>query len=72
MLAKQGMQEGLQDIRTDLITPEHVAEELKAMGLVTGTLLVVPRLLDLTPFKVGAKPAFPVSLYKSLPCTPSQ
>ena len=52
MLALQGVQEGLQDIRTDLVTPEHIAEELKAMGLVTGSLLAVHRLLDLTPFKV--------------------
>lgn len=71
-LALQGVQEGLQNIRTDLVTPEHVAEELKAMGLVTGTLLAVHRLLDLTPFKVRAKPAFPVSLYNSLPCTTAQ
>ena len=49
----QGVQEGLQDLRTDLLTPEHVAEELKAMGLVTGSLLAVHSLLDLTPFKVS-------------------
>ncbi|CAL5219895.1 g1820 [Coccomyxa viridis] len=54
-LESTGVQEGLQDIRTDLVIPEHVAEELKAMGLVTGSLLVVHSLLDLTPFKGSAR-----------------
>lgn len=46
------MQEGLEDIQTDLVTPEHVAEELTAIGLIGGSLLAVHRMLELTPFKV--------------------
>ncbi len=65
----QGVQEGLQDLRTDLVTAEHVAEELKAMGLVTGSLLAVHSLLDLTPFKVS-QAAFPCKLRYRL-CTAS-
>ena len=49
----QGMLEGLQDFQSDLLTPEHVAEELKAMSLVTGGLFAVHLLLDLRPFKVS-------------------
>lgn len=60
----QGMQEGLQGIQSDLITPEHVAEELKAMGLVTGSLFVVHRLLDLTPLKVSVVEQFSMFLCK--------
>jgi len=48
----QGVEEGLQGIRPDLVTPEHVAEELTAIGLVTGSILAAHRLLDLTPFRV--------------------
>lgn len=50
--ALQGVQEGLEDLQTDWVTPEHVAEELTAIGFVTGGLLAVHRLLGLTPFKV--------------------
>ena len=46
------MQEGLEDLQTDWVTPKHVAEELTAIGFVTGGLLAVHRLLGLTPFKV--------------------
>jgi len=48
----QGVEEGLQGIKPDLVTPEHVAEELTAIGLVTGSILAAHRLLDLTPFRV--------------------
>ena len=48
----QGVEEGLQGIKHDLVTPEHVAEELTAIGLVTGSILAAHRLLDLTPFRV--------------------
>ena len=47
------MLEGLEGLQTDLVTPEHVAEELTAVGLITASLLAMHRLLDLTPFKVS-------------------
>ena len=50
--ASQGMLEGLDGLQTDLVTPEHIAEELTAVGLISASLLAVHRLLDLTPFKV--------------------
>ena len=46
------MLEGLDGLQTDLVTPEHVAEELTAIGLMGASLLAVHRLLDFTPFKV--------------------
>ena len=50
--APQGMLEGLEGLHTDLVTPEHIAEELTAVGLISASLLAVHRLLNLTPFKV--------------------
>lgn len=47
------MLEGLEGLQTDLVTPEHIAEELTAVGLISASLLAVHRLLDLTPFKVS-------------------
>ena len=47
------MLEGLDSLQTDLVTPEHIAEELTAIGLISASLLAVHRLLDLTPFKVS-------------------
>ena len=46
------MLEGLDGLQTDLVTPEHIAEELTAVGLISASLLAVHRLLDFTPFKV--------------------
>lgn len=49
----QGMSQGINSIETDLITPESIANELTAMGLLTGGLAAVHHLIRLTPFRVG-------------------
>lgn len=53
-LFPQGMSQGINSIETDLITPESIAEELTAMGLLTGGLVAVHHLIRLTPFRVGS------------------
>ena len=49
--APQGMLEGLEGLQTDLVTPEHIAEELTAIGLISASLLAVHRLLELDPLQ---------------------
>ncbi|BDA42319.1 hypothetical protein COCOBI_03-2060 [Coccomyxa sp. Obi] len=50
-LESKGMSQGINSIETDLITPESVADELTAMGLLTGGLVAVHHLIRLTPFR---------------------
>lgn len=52
-LFSQGMSQGINSIETDLITPESIADELTALGLLTGGLVAVHHLIRLTPFRVG-------------------
>jgi hypothetical protein len=47
------MSEGIQDIETDLITPDSIADEVCAVGLVGGGLLALHRAIaTLAPYRV--------------------
>ena len=51
--AAQGMSEGIQDIETHLITPDSIADEVCAVGLVAGGLLALHRAIaTLAPYRV--------------------
>lgn len=47
------MSEGIQDIETDLITPDSIADEVCAIGLVAGGMLALHRAIaTLAPYRV--------------------
>ena len=49
------MSEGIQDIETDLITPDSIADEVCAVGLVAGAMLALHRAIaTLAPYRVRA------------------